>query len=139
MQLVGCLSMWQVVDSLKRRVVVHQATGEERQSRKRETTRMEGGTDEGGEGGPLDNAVNRESSLSHRARQNTSATTVRSFRNPPTALGVDSPRRRLVGRGLSKFTVGLTLARPTGHDRSRSPISSSATGRSEIAGFRSKE
>lgn len=57
----------------------------------------------GGEGGPLDNAVNRESSLSHRARQNTSATTVRSLRNPPTALGVDSPRRRLVDRGLSLF------------------------------------
>jgi len=78
----------------------------------------------GGEGGPLDNAVNRESSLSHRARQNTSATTVRSLRNPPTALGVDSPRRRLVDRGLSlslslplsKF-MGLTLVRPP--DRTR--------------------
>lgn len=61
----------------------------------RETEGQKG--NEGGEGGPLDNAVNRESGLSHRARQNTSATTVRSLRNPLTALGVDSPRRRLVG------------------------------------------
>lgn len=60
----------------------------------RERERGEG--NKAGEGGPLDNAVNRESGLSHRARQNTSATAVRSLRNPLTALGMDSPRRRLV-------------------------------------------
>lgn len=99
--------------------------------RENETKRRRGG---GEEGGPLDNAVNRESGLSHRARQNTSATAVRSLRNPLTALGVDSPRRRLVGRTLRSAPAGDSRssrgfnARPTGHDRSRSPISSSAGG-----------
>lgn len=86
----------------------HVSRGSEKERRGQASERSrerEGGRErkrhEGGEGGPLDNAVNRESGLSHRARQNTSATTVRSLRNPLTALGVDSPRRRLVDRGLS--------------------------------------
>lgn len=48
------------------------------------------------------------------------------FSLPPTTLSLSLSRRR----GSRRFN-----ARPTGHDRSQSPISSSAAGRSEIVGL----